>query len=302
MIFLYYGQFERFSYCENWIADAIDRSGNYCVRVRRATWFDEQLLLKIAKDHQATHLLLSKTPEITADQLQTIKNAGIKIVFWTFDWMRHADAWAWYQPLAQVADMCFQTDGPNGGFEYNGIARRELHQGIVPGLHELPRYEFPGWTPTDLAFVGSNYTERRHMLIERLASAPDYPSFQHWGEPGPQVWGDQFANVAHYSKIVVGDNFVNNVPGYWSDRVYLTLGCGGFFLTAYVPGLEYEFANHKDLVWWNTWDELRDLIRHYLHRESARKKIALSGYRLVHGRDTYDQRVADMCRALENLA
>lgn len=301
MLFLYYGQFEHFSYCENWVADAIDRSGNHCVRVRRTPWFDEQLLLKIARDHQATHLLLSKTPEITADQLQTIKSAGIKIVFWTFDWMRHPEAWAWYEPLARVADVCFQTDGydPVG---YSGILRRELHQGIVPGLHELPRFEFPDWEPADLTFIGSNYTARRHELIDRLDHAPDFPTFEKWGEPGPQVWGDQFANVAHYSKIVVGDNFVNDVPGYWSDRVYLTLGCGGFFLTAYVPGLEYEFENHKQLVWWNTWDELRDLIRHYLPRESARKKIALNGYRTVHVRDTYDLRVAQMCRVLEDRA
>lgn len=309
MIFLYYGQFEHYSYCENWIADALDRNGHHCLRIRRTPWFDEQRLIKIAQDNHATHLLLSKCPEIKADQLETIKKTGLKIVFWTFDWMRHPEAWAWYRPLAKVADVCFQTDGygDNENYQKAGIRRVELHQGFVEGLHDLPNClptskvfapEGSNGFGHDVVFVGSNYTERRHELIDVLRQ---FSGFQKFGEPEPQLWGEEFAAEIYFSKIVIGDNFVNDVPGYWSDRVYLTLACGGFFMPAYVPGMEKEFTNHKHLVWWESFDELKALIHFYLPNEPGRKQIALGGYQLVHGRDSYDQRVRQMIEVLETL-
>lgn len=303
MIILYYGQFEHYSYCENWIADALDRNGHHCLRIRRQPWFDESRLIEIARQHNATHLLLSKTPEIKPEQLETIKKEGLKIVFWTFDWMRHPDAWEWYAPLARVANVCFQTDGYGEHELYvsEGINRVELHQGCVPGLHEIPQkvvdaslHEFD----RDMTFIGSEYTDRRHDLVRRLRTIG---SFDKWGEPHSQLWGWEFSDAVYFSKIVIGDNFVNDVLGYWSDRVYLTLACGGFFMTAYVPGLEFEFTNHKELVWWNSFEELESLIEFYLPREALRRAIALNGHRLVHARHTYDHRIRKMTEVLEVL-
>lgn len=302
MIFLYYGQFEHYGYCENWIADALDRNGHHCLRIRRTNWFDPALLIKIAQDSNATHLLLSKCPEVQPEQLEEIKKAGIKVVFWTFDWMRHPEAWEWYGPLAKVADICFQTDGSAEaeGYLASGIKRVELHQGFVPGLHDIPKM---GTTSdhfeADVTFIGSNYTQRRHDLVEVLGRE-DW-SFKKYGEPDAQVWGSEFADAVYFSKIVVGDNFVNDVEGYWSDRVYLTLACGGFFLTAYVPGLECEFQCHKDLVWYHDFDELTDLIGYYLPKESLRRRIALNGYRQVQQRDSYDRRIRRFIYEVENM-
>lgn len=301
MIFLYYGQFEHWSYCENWIADAIDRSGHHCLRIRRTPWFDELRLITIARQNGATHLLLSKTPEIHPDQLVAIKQAGLKVVFWTFDWMRHPDAWQWYGPLSKVADACFQTDGYGDAefYKSEGVNRIELHQGYVPGLHEIPNMLRDSSNGGGLVtFIGSEYTERRHELCRVIKES--YP-LSKYGEPGPQVWGDAFARAVYFSSVVVGDNFVNDVPGYWSDRVYLTLACGGFFLTAYVEGLENRFTNHQHLVWWKSFDELLDMIRFYLPRENHRKAIALNGYQSVHKLDSYDARVQKMMTELEQL-
>jgi Glycosyl transferases group 1 len=303
VIFLYYGQFEHYGYCENWIADALDRNGHHCLRIRRTTWFDESRLLKIASDNHATHLLLSKCPEIKPEQLQIIKDAGLKIVFWTFDWMREPEAWQWYRPLAKIADICFQTDGygDNENYVKAGIHRVELHQGFVPVLHDIPKSGVSTrHLDSDVVFIGSEYTQRRHDLVETLRSI-DGEDFQKWGEPHDQIWGADFADAVYFSKIAVGDNFVNDVPGYWSDRVYLTLACGGFFLTAYVPGLEKEFRCHQNLVWYHDFDELQDLIRFYSPRESLRRRIALNGYRKVHSRDSYDDRIRQFTRELENM-
>jgi hypothetical protein len=182
-------------------------------------------------------------------------------------------------------------------YEAEGINRVLLRQGCVPGLHDLPQLQFIPDTIADVVFIGSTYTDRRKQLVSELEAY----RFQKWGEPGEQVWGNLFAKQCYLSKIVVGDNFVNDVAGYWSDRVYLTLACGGFFLTAYVPGLAGEFENHRHLVWWHSFEELHELIQYYLPLESKRKAIALEGYRLVHKKHTYDRRVIDMSTELESV-
>lgn len=306
---LYYADFQHFGYCENWIADALDRNGHHCLRIQRRSVYREEPLIAIANQYSADYLLISKSPDVQAVSLRRIRNhTQMKIIMWTFDWMQHPENWKWFEPMAKESDVVFCTDGSDadGFYQKNGIPRVELHQGCVPGLHDLPYGATAGHPLSfglsvygvDLAFIGSGYSQRRIQLFSELAR---YPGFQKWGEPGPQLWGREFSAAAHLSKIVIGDNFVNDVPGYWSDRVYLTLGCGGFFLTAYVPGLEKEFENHRHLVWWTDFKDLHKQIEYYLPRENERRAIALEGFRRVHIEHTYDRRIQVMSDHLNKL-
>lgn len=303
-VFVYYGEFARFSDCENWIASALDRNGHYCVRLQRIESApDIGRIIRTIHNHSATYLLLTKTPELTPDDLQKIRDrTSVRIVFWTFDWMMDPPNWNWYFPLAQMADICFQTDGyGEQAYWDNGINRVELHQGLEPSVHRTHTGISTKQVETfaaDISFCGSVYTRRRQALCVELSRY----DFKKWGGPDDvAVWGRDFAAMCRCSKIVIGDNYVNNVPGYWSDRVYLTLACGGFFMTAYVDGLEREFENHKHLVWWNGFEEMHALIEHFLPLEAHRRNISLEGQALVQGRDTYDHRIAKMMERLRAL-
>jgi hypothetical protein len=300
-IFLYYGEFAHYGYCENWIAAALDRNGHNCLRISRAKWFDPERLIQIIETNRVQILLISKAPEIAPSDLELVRRrTNVRIIWWTFDWMRHPENWAWYKPLAQVSDLCFQTDGTDeeGFYASHNIARIELHQGCVPQLHDVPRESniyLGSANGLEVVFIGSNYTDRRHRLMAELSQY----DFQKWGEPAKQVWGNQFAQACYFSKIVIGDNFVNDVPGYWSDRVYLALACGAFFLTAYVPGIEKVFRNEWNLVWYHDFDEMHELIRRFLPMEAVRRSIALNGYRLVHAQHTYDRRIQAISHEIE---
>src|SRR5262249_30519406 len=70
-----------------------------------------------------------------------------------------------------------------------------------------------------------------------------------------------------------------SVALYFSNRTFLTLACGGFHLTHYVPELERMFTNRRHLVWFHSDDECLDLIRYYLARPRARRAIARAGQR-----------------------
>lgn len=107
-----------------------------------------------------------------------------------------------------------------------------------------------------------------------------------------------YRRVCATSRIVLGLNEVNDEPYYFSNRTWLSLGCGAFHLTHYVPGLEEVFNNHEHLVWYHDLEECLELIAHYLPRDAERERIARTGHALAIGQHRYFHRVA---KILEHL-
>ncbi len=299
MRFLYYAEFSRISDCEGWIATTLERQGHYVLRMPRQVVFSPVRLSYALAQVEADVLLLSKTPEITAEQLRYVKDAtGVKVVFWTFDWMQHPETWAWYAPLARIADVCFQTDG-YGGTGYEGINRVELHQGAFPDLHHpvVPTVEEREKFTADVAFCGSVYSPRRRELIKELSRY----DFKLWGNATEELWGRPFAAMVACSRIVVCDNWTNDVPGYWSDRVYLTMACGGFVAAAFVPGMERVFDSGEDLIWWHDFRNMHAAIEHFLAAEGHRQDIARHGSEFVQRFHIYERRAEKMIKVLEGI-
>jgi len=96
------------------------------------------------------------------------------------------------------------------------------------------------------------------------------------------------------SKIVVGDTLCLNFdyPYYWSDRLWETLGRGGFLIMPYVEGMEkyvrdsvhlrfYEFGNFK---------QLKYLIHYYLNHPDEREEIRRQGHEHIKQNHTYVHR------------
>ncbi len=292
MKIFYYGMFEGPGYCENWIADALNKNGHYCTRVEKTLVDWTNFVHKVMKEGPDA-VLFSKIPEVDALQFLKFKQLfNGKIIFWTFDYMRDPSN-AWYWPLAPLADICFQTDGidHDGWYETNNVNRIELHQAAAP-QHDLPasftEEDLEEWE-CDVVFMGSLYHDRRIKLHKYLQDLG--VKYKHFGAPEKELWGSDFAKACYFSKIVIGDNYINDIPGYWSDRSYLALGCGAFFLTAYVPFIEKAFCPTRHLITYKVISDLKQHIEYYLPREAQRKLIALEGYRHVRKYHTYDKRI-----------
>ena len=292
MNIFYYGMFEGPGYCENWIADALNRNGHYCHRIEKTKvkWDD---FVSGVGTYRPDAVLFSKIPEVSEALFGAFRRVySGKIIFWTFDYMRDPSN-QWYWPMAPLADICFQTDGldHDGYYEDNKVNRVELHQAAAP-QHDLPRAlteEDLGNWEYDVVFMGSLYHDRRNKLHKYLQGLG--VNYKHFGHPEEELWGSDFAKACYFSKIVIGDNYINTIPGYWSDRSYLALGCGAFLITAHVPFIERSFAVGRHLITYEAIDDLKTLIEYYLLRESERKLIALEGYRHVHQHHTYDKRI-----------
>ena len=111
-----------------------------------------------------------------------------------------------------------------------------------------------------------------------------------------QVFGRELSSVIRRHRIIIGPSYPS-AAGYWSDRIYVVLGHGGFFLAPEVPGMRDEglepgvhYAALGD-------DPVRD-IRYWLARPEERARIARQGQELVLSRFTYEDRVRELCAVI----
>lgn len=96
------------------------------------------------------------------------------------------------------------------------------------------------------------------------------------------------------AKIVIGDTLCPDFtyPYYWSDRIWETLGRGGFLIHPKIKGLEDYVEDGKHLVLYNYGDfrQLKAAIDYYLDNPQERKRIRKAGHELVKSKHTYKHR------------
>lgn len=158
----------------------------------------------------------------------------------------------------------------------------------------------------DVLFVGSKgYHPEwpyRPQLINWLSE--NYRGFRHWGGDGAgTVRGRELNRLYGYSKVVVGDTLClnYNYPYYWSDRVYETLGRGGFIIHPYIQGMEEHFEDGKHLVFYEYGDfkQLKTLIDYYLEHDTEREKIRQQGHEHIKLNHTYKNRWQHILKELK---
>lgn len=151
----------------------------------------------------------------------------------------------------------------------------------------------------DVIFVGSRgyhpEWEYRPYLIDWLKRTYG-ESFLHVGGDGqqPTTRGAALNQLYADSKVAVGDTLCIGFkyPYYWSDRVYETLGRGGFLIHPYVQGMEKHFEDKKHLVFYEygNFEQLKTLIDYYLLHEEEREAIRKAGHEHVKANHTYKHR------------
>ena len=203
--------------------------------------------------------------------------------------------------VARRSSLLFTTAGGMIPiFERLGVPRAAyLRGGCDPLEHTRgrPRRALEG----EAAFIGKAIGEERVKLMHAVASRFDLKLYgEGWkGTQGlaptrTHVYPKQYRDICASSRIVLGVDASHDVYLYFSNRTWLTLGCGGFLLTRYIPGLEEFFTNHEHLVWFRSTPEALELIDHYLRRDTERERIARSGFDYVHTYHTFGHATAEI--------
>ena len=125
-----------------------------------------------------------------------------------------------------------------------------ITQGCDREAHRIIKSKSKKWK-SEVAFIGGAKDPGRIKLIREVAKRFYLKVWgRGWERYGLKcqkrnVYPDKFAKICSGAKIILGIDVSNQVEGYFSNRTWITLGCGGFLLTRYVPGLEKIFTNKK---------------------------------------------------------
>jgi len=195
-----------------------------------------------------------------------------------------------YFPALRDFDLTLSTDGfDSSAYKQAGIKRVWFPQAFDPSEH----YPVEGRRIRDVAFIGHDRDPSRRWLMHDLKRRFD---FEQYGKDN-NCRGLDHARVCANSKIMVCASARDDIPGYWSNRVYMHLACGGFVLHPATPGLERVFTPGKHLVTYEP-NNLFEKIDYYLKHSAERERIAKAGCAYAHAHHTWDARMEDFWRIL----
>ena len=209
--------------------------------------------------------------------------------------------------FAQADLVCMSNPARFGWLRERGLDNMVfLMSGFSPRFHRpAPRQRMR----RDVAFIGG--PGRRGQRADFLAAISREFKTEifglHWDRwthlhPELRVRGTVdnkgYAQICATSKIVLGLNEVNDDTYYFSNRTFLTLACGGFHLTHYVPRLENVFAHGEHLAWFHSEAQVIEQIRDWLQRDADRARVAAGGHALVMDHHRYFHRIARVLQYL----
>lgn len=214
--------------------------------------------------------------------------------FWRTDYVFTPDG-------SEVAAKVFAEKGINHYYMKPGVFKPECYIAPVrPGMDKFNRVVFVGGGSA--TGEGPQYGHKewpyRGELIKFLQDT--YRShFHKFGWPQETIRNEALNQLYAESAVVVGDSLClenKTRPYYWSDRVYETMGRGGFIIHPYIKGMEEEFKDGEHIVYYEfgNWADLKGKIDYYLEHDEERENIRHLGHQKVKADCTYHNRMAQM--------
>ncbi len=285
------------------VADALEWHG-YRVQCYQVNDLRDRPGCNGAPNVKRGDVVFTSVPQsIPVAELQKYKDAGAKLSCWYFDWLwglQNRDAE--YTPALRLMDAVFSTDGfDDAEYRARGVMNRHwLPQGAMPEDRMLPPRM--GTPAHDAVFIGhiAGYPDRAEMQ-RRLSARWNFAVYGDYSRDNRRVWGRELTSILQSAKIAVGTNYKNDVPGYWSDRIYVTLNNGGFYLGQFVPGIDRYFKAGVHCDFFDGLDDMEKKVAYWLKNDTKREKCRRAGYALARDRDTYIHRVDSLLEAWRRL-
>lgn len=205
-------------------------------------------------------------------------------------------------PFWRTEYVCTVDGDPESQAFFEGLGIN--HHWVRAGVFAQECYLTPAEERFPLVFVGSyGYHPEwpwRPQLIDWLGAT--YGNrFRLFPTPGkPAIRNEDLNNLYAQTGVVVGDSLV---PGfthkrYWSDRVYETLGRGGFLIHPHIEGMELEFRDGEHLIFFEhgNLEDLREKVDYYLDpiNREEREAIRSAGHEMVATNCTYVHRMREI--------
>lgn len=227
--------------------------------------------------------------------LEFLKERKVKSAMWTWDlyFGLQRSSLLRSDPVFKC-DFVFTPDGGNQAeFEKLGINHKLLRQGIYEDycVRGTPEEKYTN----DIVFVGCVNPQWR-FREDVCASLKKYDFRRYGGDDTYEVRGGRLNALYSSVKIVVGDSVYS--PHYWSNRIYETLGRGGFLIHPMIEGLEKEYEPYKHFIPFKYGDieSLHEKIDYYLAHPEERKKIANAAFEHTKQKHTVKHRCEELLK------
>ena len=266
--------------------------------------FAQRWALSQAKRFKPDFVLLSKCGGLSPDTVRQIID-GKENAMWFHDaqWFKST-----YRPdIAHIVKIGKLTKTFFvSGFEKEW-ARLGLPAKFLPSCADIaikpvaPQKAFAA----DVAFIGTGHDAARAKFLLKVAAKYDFKvwgrEWEEWRKPlhwtGRSVEGKEFAAVCSSSKIMLGVNpsrYTGESGNTTSDRTWMVILAGGFFLGHGTPELKHMLREGDHCAWYKDIDSCLSQCAYYLENSPARERIRREGQAFVRQYHTFDQRIKNL--------
>ena len=276
---VYIGSFDRL-WNEEGNARAFEKLGYEVHRFSEKNFDHREVITKI-REIKPDFLIFAKLKIIAKDSFISAVKKLCPTVCWTFDlYFGYIREKLITEDYAFKANYVFSPDGGhNEGWKRLGINHYLLRQGICDEYCYLgekdKKYDY------DVVFVGGenpHWIPRSEMCSFLLKEYGD--RFRWFGRDYTlDVRGDELNKLYNTAKVVVGDSVFS--PYYFSNRIFETIGRGGFMMHMDVTGLNDCFVPYKHYIPFKLGDHrgLKEKIDYFLRKPKKRDQIRLEAFK-----------------------
>jgi len=232
----------------------------------------------------------------------TIAKIKTRKAFWYFDLVDYDDPeilhrcrlrMAWMDRMMPLVDIGFCTDGD--------WVRANACHGKLVRLTQGADERFTGLRLTNslkrkILFTGiKDGGVGRREFVDFLKAT--YGPALRWIRNGTHQ--ESLAQEIADASIVAAPDHPTT-DDYWSNRVYLTLGFGGFLMHPYCGTLANHYVDGKEIVLYRGHDDFKNKASHYMGQPELREAIAKAGLRRTLKEHTYTHRCQTLIEMVQN--
>ena len=287
---------------------------------RLDVWLLQKSLIRRIMDWQPDVAFFPLGSSVWRSTLVQLKQKGVKLVQWCglpASTMLERDRinLPYFDLIFQPANLAdgLRAAGATGRIEYIPIGiDPEVHHPVPLTAEEQQRYG------ADVCFIGGLsrrfHAARRAMVeyaIENGVNIKVWGGYREHFVGSPilrvwqgQIWGQEQVKALCAAKIGLNfhvDHQAGELDRGLNLRAFELAACGVFQLLQRVPGVGEFFEEGKEIVCFDTKEEMLDKIRYYLAHESERQQIAEAARKRVLREHTWGQRITLMTQHLEAL-
>lgn len=233
-------------------------------------------------------IILKDTLPIVLDIKKELKSMGTKVIYWFCDPEQPKT-----KDLSGIIDTMFITNRGQLG-EYKDAYNLERVYYMPQGFDPYTQHRLNMPEEWDVGFAGVASDVPLHKTRKALIQALE----KRYTLKRSNTSRNNIAEFYAQTKTAFGASDFDYAL-YTSNRFYVALGCGACYVTKKFKGIELLAENRKHLLWFETKQELFDILDYYLSHDSEREKIRQNAARLALEKHTYGHRLRNIMGIME---